>query len=984
MAKKDNNGYIGNPTLGIDVQGIISRNKNFDTRFFTQNDAYSNDTNLMSSPSYIDTTPLFTASLTGGGSGSIATASLSNGSLANMILYSGGTGYSTSSQYLVTMSFSGGGGEDAAVYISSISAQGVILTATPLYSIQDVIIADGGGPYSTAPTLSFIAPGLTNQMTWRPGITATGSATITNGKVTGVTITTSGSNYQTAAFPTITVTGGGLAATGTHAVLVPVLRNGRGYTSNPTLTITSPTGTGAVISSSLIAGIGSIGVTAGGGGYTTPPTVQIQGVSLQDTSAAAALSGNTVSTISVISGSSRFSTAPSINISGGLPPLPAVSNNQIVAWCGVYDNNSNFVGLQISTNGGGGYTVDWGDGTSNNYNSAATGSKQYTTASFAALTSSIYSITDLYKPALITVTLSGSATSFSSVNFTTRPTLPTGSLVNGSSNGWKSIKMAGDQVTSLTVGQSAGSWLNPRQLETFEYSGSNKITSFSSTFVTCTSLVEVVSLYTTSGSTFANTFQGCVNLQKLPPLDFTNATSANTTFNTCFNLREITLLNSQQVQSWSSTFQQCYTLQSINATFGSAVTSYTNTFANCASLKTHPPLDVSNNTSFSGTWQNCYSLKQVKFIGTTSKVTSFFAAFNNCTSLESIPLTMDLSACTTTFFMFSGCSILNVCPIFTNTRNVTNIGYTFASCRRLVDIPWFDTINVTDANNLFNGCSALTSTPKLNFARNTNFSGMFQACTNLTSVPPLETSNGTNFSSMFSNSTIKAPPFFNTSKGTNFSQMFQTCYSLLTVPAYDFTSATNTSNMFNNCPSLTTIPFFDLSKCTSVDQMFQSCTSLKSVPYLNLSSTTSVNSMFSNCTSLIDVGGFNTSRVTNFTSFFANCTSLKSIPLIDTSRGTTFTTMFSSALIHEIPALNMTSSTTIGAFGGGSLKRMRATGMNASFDVSNNNLDSTALNEIYTNAAATGNGKTITVTANWGAPNDDPSIATAKGWAVTG
>jgi hypothetical protein len=94
--------------------------------------------------------------------------------------------------------------------------------------------------------------------------------------------------------------------------------------------------------------------------------------------------------------------------------------------------------------------------------------------------------------------------------------------------------------------------------------------------------------------------------------------------------------------------------------------------------------------------------------------------------------------------------------------------------------------------------------------------------------------------------------------------------------------------------------------------------------------------------------------------------------------------MFASGIIVEIPALNMTSSTTIGAFGGGNLKRMRATGMNASFDVSNNNLDSTALNEIYTNASATGTAKTITVTNNWGAANDNPSIATAKGWAVTG
>jgi hypothetical protein len=980
MAKKDNNGYIGNPTLGINVQGIISRNKNFDTRFFTQNDAYSNDTNLMSSPPYIDTTPLFTASLTGGGSGSLATASLSNGSLANMILYSGGTGY-PASNLNITMSFSGGGGQDAAAYASSVSS-GVITAVVPLYSIQDVIIADGGGPYSTAPTLSF-STSFVNP-TWRPHITATGSATITNGKVTGVTIVTSGSNYQTAAFPTITVTGGELAAGGTHAVLVPVLRNGRGYTSNPTLTITSPTGTGAVISSSLIAGIGSIGVTAGGGGYTTPPTVQIQGAALQDTSAAAALSGNTVSTISVTSGSSRFSTAPLINISGGLPPLPAVSNNQIVAWYSVYNNNSNFVGLQISTNGGGGYTVNWGDGTSNNYNSAATGSKQYTTASFAALTSSIYSVTDLYKPALITVTLSGSATSFNTVTLSTQPTLITGSLVNGSSSGWKSIKMAGDQVTNLILAQSGASYLIPRHLETFEYSGSNKITSFSSTFLNCNSLVEVVSLYTTSGSSFGNTFQGCYNLQKLPSLDFTNATNANQAFSNCYNLKTITLLNSQRVQNWGATFQACYNLQSINATFSSASTAYNTTFSNCYSLKTHPPLDVSNNTTFNGTWQNCYSLKQVRFIGTTSKVTTGFAAFNNCIQLESLPLTMDLHVCTDTRSMFSGCTVLKVSPIFTNTRNLTNISSMFSSCRALIYVPWFDTINVTDANSLFNTCTSLTSIPKLNFARNTNFSGMFTSCTNLTSIPPLETSNGTNFSNMFSSTNIKEPPFFNTSKATNISQMFQYNTSLLKVPAYDFTSATFALGMFTNCTSLTTIPFFDLSKCTNVDQMFQSCTSLKSVPYLNLSSATSVISMFNSCFALTDVGGFDTSRVTNFGGFFQSCVALKSIPLINTSRGTNFSLMFFTVPISEIPALNMTSSTTIGAFGGGNLRRMRATGMNASFDVSNNNLDSTALDEIYTNASATGTGKTITVTGNWGAANDNPSIATANGWAVTG
>lgn len=986
MAKKDNNGYIGNPTLGFDAQGIVSRNKNYDTRFYTQYDAYADDTNLMSSPQYVDTRLLTQFITTGGGSGSLATASLSNGSVANMILYAGGSAYGANAA--VTMSFSGGGGTDAAAYVSSISS-GVITAVAPLYSVQDVIIADPGGPYATAPTLSFSAPTVTNLL-WRPAVTAIASASITNGRVTSITIHRSGSNYVSTSWPTITVTGGGLAAGGTHAVLVPVLRNGQGYTSTPTLTITSPTGTGAVISASFIAGINSIEVTNGGGGYSSPPTVQIQGAAESDTSASAVLSGNIVSAITVTSGSSRFSTAPVIDTSGGLPPLPTISDNQIAAWYGVYNNNTNFVGLQISTNGGGGYTVNWGDGTSNNYNSNVTASKQYTTASYAALTSSVYSVTDLYKPALITVTLSGSATSFATVDFTTRPTPPAGILLNQSPSNWKSIKMAGSQITSLIVGTTNSVRLTPAQLERFEYSGSNQISNFSSLFANCYNLVEVVSLSTTTATNMTQMFNNCINLQKVPALDLTNTTIATNMFTGCVKLGTITLLNSQNVTNWSNAFQTCTNLNSLNVRFGNGVTTYANTFNGCSTLKNIPPLPVTNCTTLNTTFLNCSNLKKINFIGTTSRVTSFTQAFSFCSALESVPLTMDLNACTATNSMFNGCRTLKIVPIFTSTRQVTTVNSMFSNCSNIVNIPWFDTINVTDAANFLNGCSKLTSIPQFNFSRNANFSGIFANCVNLTSIPRLETANGTNFSNMFNScAALKEIPWINTSRGTDFSNMFTSCGALLKVPALDLGEATNTATMFQSCNSLTYIPFFNLSKVTTLGSMFSGCTSLISVPSFNLASAQSVASMFQNCRSLKYIGQLDTSRVTNFSNMFNSCFSLTSIPQIDTSWGTTFANMFANCGLNELPALNMAAGTNLaGTFAliatYGSLKRIRATGMNASFDISNQNLDSVALNEIYTNVSSTGAGKTITVTNNWGTATDTPSIATAKGWGVTG
>ena len=84
-----------------------------------------------------------------------------------------------------------------------------------------------------------------------------------------------------------------------------------------------------------------------------------------------------------------------------------------------------------------------------------------------------------------------------------------------------------------------------------------------------------------------------------------------------------------------------------------------------------------------------------------------------------------------------------------------------------------------------------------------------------------------------------------------------------------------------------------------------------------------------------------------------------------------------------------TTNTSIfnGIFTGGSatysLSRVEASGFNQNFSVASARISATGLNEIYTNLPVV-TGKTITVTSNFGTTSDDPSIATAKGWTVTG
>jgi hypothetical protein len=103
---------------------------------------------------------------------------------------------------------------------------------------------------------------------------------------------------------------------------------------------------------------------------------------------------------------------------------------------------------------------------------------------------------------------------------------------------------------------------------------------------------------------------------------------------------------------------------------------------------------------------------------------------------------------------------------------------------------------------------------------------------------------------------------------------------------------------------------------------------------------------------------------TNATQMFGTCSSLQSIPAFITTAVTSgnFNNMFNTCP---------------------SLSRIEAKDFRFSFSVASCKLSATALNEIYTNLP-TAVGQTITVSSNYGVTGDDPTIATLKGWTVSG
>ena len=76
-------------------------------------------------------------------------------------------------------------------------------------SVASATVTAGGSGYSSAPTVTFSAPGV--------GITATGTATVSGGAVTAIVITNAGNGYTSA--PTITFSGGGGSGAAATAVL---------------------------------------------------------------------------------------------------------------------------------------------------------------------------------------------------------------------------------------------------------------------------------------------------------------------------------------------------------------------------------------------------------------------------------------------------------------------------------------------------------------------------------------------------------------------------------------------------------------------------------------------------------------------------------------------------------------------------------------------------------------------------------------------
>lgn len=202
----------------------------------------------------------------GGGTGATALAEISGGKVTGLFLTTsvagvnvtdGGSGYPD-----ITVTITGGGGTGAVAYADTSDG-----------SIDSIEIYEGGSGYTSVPTITISAD---------TGSGATATATISGGSVTGITLDTAGSGYPYVDVLFEDIGKGAVArpSVSSSGVLsaINLSSGGTGYTSAPTVNITTPSGfdglaTATATIDEALGTVTAVTVDSGGGGYSPSNTL---------------------------------------------------------------------------------------------------------------------------------------------------------------------------------------------------------------------------------------------------------------------------------------------------------------------------------------------------------------------------------------------------------------------------------------------------------------------------------------------------------------------------------------------------------------------------------------------------------------------------------------------------------------------------------------------------------------------------------------
>ena len=248
------------------------------------------------------------------------------GTISSINLSTRGTDYVTPPQVIINDASGSGSGATATAIVDS-------NPASPTYrQVTGITVAGGGTGYN---------PETTTVTLKSAGSGATAIANLNaSGGLASITVTNSGTGYQSGSgAPIVRLVPYGRTATGTATIAqnavtgITVDNGGSGYTIAPTVTITGGGGTGATASASVVAGVvTAITVTNQGSGYTAPVTVTISGGGGSGAVATALVGGVSTPTVAIDNNADYFNYAalPTVTFSGGGSPTAPATGTAVI------------------------------------------------------------------------------------------------------------------------------------------------------------------------------------------------------------------------------------------------------------------------------------------------------------------------------------------------------------------------------------------------------------------------------------------------------------------------------------------------------------------------------------------------------------------------------------------------------------------------------------------------------------------------------
>lgn len=599
--------------------------------------------------------------------------------------------------------------------------------------------------------------------------------------------------------------------------------------------------------------------------------------------------------------------------------IPSDNQQKFIALYAVRNNPYNYCAFIVSGN----YTVDWGDGTVENYSSGAKAEHQFDFTD-AVLTDSLTS--EGFKQAIITVTPQDGS-NLTSIDLGVKHSFYDGKTVVVEA-GYLDFVLVGQYLTTFKVTQTANltsvEYTATKNLENsgdllysipYEYDADNSSVNTEVVF----NLLYQFYIGKNVLTTITENFHYCINLKRIERLDLSNSS--------CFAI---------------NVFEGCQQLETVK-NFKITSPSAFRMFEGCVSLKYIDSEKISAKDCES-MFYGCYSLKYAK-IKDFSGVVFCGTIFRDCTSLQRVCLSNAI-AVVSFYRAFWGCSGI-LTTIITNTENVADIDQMYDDCPSLIKVEFTDTASLVTGNYTFSNCRNLQEVKNLNLKNVKEMKYMFENCYSLETF---------NFNSENSTYSIYA-------YGS-----FEQCLSLKNVIVSSNTTFSDATNIFANCPSLESISSIKLpadSLSAFSGSYYTDGTSLKDISNIDTSDVVIGQSMFYKNSRLFDVPNLNLNLLQDADSMFLECKNLIDVGSINLANVTSASYLFESCY---------------------NLSRSRVYGIKVSHSYENcYNLTGTALNEIFTNLGTPiGSPQTINLTNVLGTadPEFDATIATGKNWTL--